>query len=181
MSYITVELTRKRRGGIIGERSVYVSFTAPVNRVTHPTTRSAMVDFEDPGLNGKIQLWNYDIRIKDAYSWFHSRWSLIIKSQFLRWSEVNLWNQTRGDVAWTILGGVGWDWGRKTEHQPRRLQLGHPIRLNSRTTRIQNLQIDEETPMVNSRWEATQQDRTRISITISKKHDQWAPLKKRNC
>ena len=56
MSYVTAELTRKRRGGIIGERSVYASFTVPANRVTHPTTRSVMVVFEDPRLNGKIQL-----------------------------------------------------------------------------------------------------------------------------
>ena len=32
----------------MGERLVYASFTAPAKRTTHPTTRSAMVDAEDP-------------------------------------------------------------------------------------------------------------------------------------
>ena len=55
VSYTTVELTRKRRGGIMGERLVYTSFTAPAKRTTHPTTRSAIVDASDPRCNSKIQ------------------------------------------------------------------------------------------------------------------------------
>jgi len=54
VSYTTLELTRKRRGGTIGERLVYCSFTAPAKRITHPTTRSAMVDAEDPKCNSKL-------------------------------------------------------------------------------------------------------------------------------
>ena len=58
VSYTTVlELTRKRRGGIMGERLVYTSFTAPAKRTTHPTTRSAIVDAEDPRCNSKIQMY----------------------------------------------------------------------------------------------------------------------------
>ena len=57
MSNPTVELTRKRRGGIMGERLVYTSFTAPEKRTTNPTTRSAMVDAEDPTCNIKIQMY----------------------------------------------------------------------------------------------------------------------------
>ena len=55
MSYRTVELTRKRRGGMMGERLVYTSFTAPAKITTHPTTRSAMVDADDPRYKSKIQ------------------------------------------------------------------------------------------------------------------------------
>jgi hypothetical protein len=57
VSYTAVELTRKRRGGITGERLVYTSFTAPAKTTTHPTTRSAMVDAEDPRCNSKIQMY----------------------------------------------------------------------------------------------------------------------------
>ena len=56
MSYRTVELTRKRRGGMMGERLVYTSFTAPAKITTHPTTRSAMVDADDPRYKSKIQM-----------------------------------------------------------------------------------------------------------------------------
>jgi hypothetical protein len=38
----------------MGERLVYASFTAPAKTTTHPTTRSVMVDAEDPGCNSKI-------------------------------------------------------------------------------------------------------------------------------
>jgi hypothetical protein len=57
VSYIAVELTRKRRGGMMGERLVYNSFTAPAKRTTHPTIRSAMVAGEDPECNSKIQMY----------------------------------------------------------------------------------------------------------------------------
>jgi hypothetical protein len=40
----------------MGERLVYASFTAPAKRVTDPTTRSAMVDAEDPECDSKIQM-----------------------------------------------------------------------------------------------------------------------------
>ena len=40
----------------MGERLVYISFTAPEKRTTHPTTRSAIVDAEDPRCNSKIQM-----------------------------------------------------------------------------------------------------------------------------
>ena len=48
----------------MGERLVYTSFTAPAKRTTHPTTRSAMVDAEDPcRCNSKIQM-NTIFRLK---------------------------------------------------------------------------------------------------------------------
>ena len=40
----------------MGERLVYTWFTAPEKRITHPTTRSAMVDGEDPRCTSKIQM-----------------------------------------------------------------------------------------------------------------------------
>jgi hypothetical protein len=41
----------------MGERLVYTSFTAPAKSTTHPTTRSAMVDVENPERNCKIQMY----------------------------------------------------------------------------------------------------------------------------
>lgn len=41
----------------MGERLVYSSFTAPAKITTQPTTRSAMVDAEDPRYNSKIQIY----------------------------------------------------------------------------------------------------------------------------
>ena len=41
----------------MGERLVYISFTAPEKRTTHPTTRSAIVDAEDPRYSSKIQMY----------------------------------------------------------------------------------------------------------------------------
>ena len=53
----------------MGERLVYASFTAPAKRTTHPTTKSAMVDVEDPGCsNSEIDVHN--LRTKDPHSLF---------------------------------------------------------------------------------------------------------------
>ena len=41
----------------MGERLVYTSFTAPEKRKTPPTTRSEMVDAEDPRYSSKIQMY----------------------------------------------------------------------------------------------------------------------------
>ena len=54
----------------MGERLVYTSFTAPAKRTTHPTTRSAMVDAEDPRCKSKTQMYT----IVGSYSQLVSLW-----------------------------------------------------------------------------------------------------------
>ena len=133
----------------MGERLVYTSFTAPAKITTHPTTRSAMVDAEDPRCNSKIQMYTSS---DPRFSQLVSLW--LKPTNKSTTPETNKNNPRKSNSLRCCFKVFPWC-GLRLRKKNRRAAATPPVGLSDsvkqmvRTRRIRAIQIDEKTPMVN--------------------------------